>query len=165
MSDDTAAISDDDYNPQNCAHTALRRASRQLTQIYDEALAGSGLTAAQALLTSRLEGLNGVPGSDGPSLQALAAKLSMQLSALTHALRPLVRDGFVELIPDALDRRSKRARLTPLGLERTQQMYALWRQVNERLDLVLGTGATEQLRTLAIVVASPQFLEQMRTSK
>lgn len=165
MSDETAATSVDDYNPQNCAHTALRRASRQLSQIYDEALAASGLTAAQALLTSRLESLNGVPGSDGPLLQALAANLSMQLSALTHALRPLVRDGFVELKPDALDRRSKHARLTPLGLERTQQMYALWRQVNERLDLVLGAGATEQLRSLAIVVASPEFLEQMRTSK
>jgi DNA-binding MarR family transcriptional regulator len=150
-----------DYDPRNCTHTALRRASRQLSQLYDDALAPAGLTAAQSVLTSRIEGLGGVPGGQGPTLQALAGSLSMQLSALTHALRPLVRDGIVVLAPDPQDGRSKRAVLTLLGLERTQVMYKLWVEMNRRIDAVLGEGQSEALRQLSVMVADPEFARRV----
>jgi DNA-binding MarR family transcriptional regulator len=148
---------DQDYDPQNCTHTALKRASRQLTQLYDDALAPSGLTAAQALLTSRLAGLEQAMGAEGPTLQALAGSLSMQMSALTHALKPLVRDGLVQLVPDQEDKRSKRATLTAEGRRRTEAMLALWAETNRRVDLALGAGKAEELRRLAVIVAEPGF--------
>lgn len=149
------------YDPLNCTHTALRQASRQLTQVYDEALAPSGLTSAQSLLVSRLHELGGAPGGTGPSLQALAKRLAIQISALTHALRPLLRDGLIELHADPGDGRIKRAVLTEEGLRRTEQMYELWVAVNQRMDGVLGTGTAAELRALATRVASPEFLASM----
>lgn len=149
------------YDPLNCTHTALRVASRQLTQLYDDALAPSGLTSGQALLVARIDEMGGAPGGVGPSLQALAKRLSIQISALTHALRPLVRDGLVEVVVDASDRRVKRAVLTELGLQQTRQMYVLWQGLNERIDLVLGAGTTEQLRSLASLVAAPGFAQEV----
>jgi len=146
------------YDALSCTHTSLRRASRQLTQLYDEALAPAGFTSAQALLVAQLEELGGAPGGTGPSLQGLARRLSIQLSALTHALRPLVRDGVVEVRPDATDRRTKRAVLTEKGMAQTQQMYALWQQTNRRIESLLGDGAAEHLRLLANRVAAPDFL-------
>lgn len=146
------------YDALSCTHTSLRRAARQLTQLYDDALAPAGLTSAQALLVAQLEQLGGAPGGKGPSLQALARRLAIQISALTHALRPLVRDGVVQLQADADDGRIKRAVLTAKGMEQTQQMYALWRQTNRRLESLLGDGAAEQLRLLANRVAAPGFL-------
>lgn len=150
------------YSPLNCTHTALRHASRQLTQVYDDAIAPSGLTSSQALVVTRIDELGGAPGGAGPSLQALAKRLSIQISALTHALRPLVRDGLVELHADPKDGRIKRAVLTEEGMRRTQQMYGLWVAVNERMDGVLGSGTAAELRALAKRVASPEFLASMK---
>lgn len=149
------------YNLMNCTHTALRQASRQLTQVYDEAIAPAGLTSAQAMLVTRLDELGGAPGGTGPSLQALAKRLSIQISALTHALRPLVRDGVVELHADPRDGRIKRAVLTEKGMKQTREMYVLWQAVNLRMDSVLGAGTGSELRALATRVASPEFLAAM----
>jgi len=150
------------YDPLNCTHTALRQASRQLTLVYDEALAPSGLTSAQALVVSRIAELDGAPGGRGPSLQALAKRLSLQISALTHALKPLVRDGLVQLQPDPDDGRTKRAVLTEQGQQQMQQMTALWIAVNAKLDGVLGDGVAHELRQMASKVASPDFAEAMK---
>lgn len=145
-----------------CTHTSLRRAGRQLTQLYDEAIAPSGLTSAQAMLVSQIYELRDEGSGNGPSLQKLARRLAIQISALTHALRPLVRDGLVVVSPDAHDRRTKRAVLTPQGLAQTCQMYGLWKETNERIEAVLGQGTTEQLRRLADQVASPEFMKAYR---
>ncbi len=149
------------YDQLNCTHTAMRQASRQLTQIYDDAIAPSGLTSAQAMVVSRIDELGGAPGGNGPPLQSLARRLSIQISALTHALKPLVRDGVVEIHVDPNDRRIKRAVLTPQGMKQTHQMYALWTAVNARMDAALGEGTAEELRALSRRVASPEFLAQM----
>lgn len=146
------------YDALNCTHTSLRRAARQLTQLYDDALAPSGFTSAQALLVALLEDLGGKPGETGPSLQALARRLAIQISALTHAVRPLVRDGVIELHTDREDRRIKRVVLTEKGMAQTQQMHELWRRTNRRIEAVLGDGSAEQLRLLANRVAAPEFL-------
>lgn len=145
------------YDELSCTHTSLRRAARQLTRLYDDALAPAGLTSAQALLVAQIEELGGTPEGSGPSLQTLSKRLSIQISALTHALRPLLRDGLVEVSTDPQDRRIKRARLTALGVARTRQMHSLWREANRRIEAVLGDGKTEQLRQLANQVASPEF--------
>jgi len=150
------------FNLMNCTHTAMRLAARQLTQVYDDAIAPAGLTSSQAMLVTRLDELGGAPGGTGPSLQALAKRLSIQISALTHALRPLVRDGLVELHADPRDGRIKRALLTEQGMKQTRHMYALWQAVTLRMDSVLGEGAGAELRALATTIASPEFLAAMQ---
>lgn len=143
----------------SCTHTSLRRAARQLTQLYDDAIAPSGLTSAQAMLVSQIDDMSGEGDGAGPSLQRLAQRLAIQISALTHALKPLARDGLVVIAPDRNDRRTKRALLTEQGQAQTKHMYALWAQTNERIGQVLGEGTTEQLRLLADQVAAPSFVE------
>jgi len=150
------------YDAMNCTHTSLRRAARQLTQVYDDALQPAGLTSAQALLVAQIDEFGGAPGGPGPSLQTLSKRLAIQISALTHALRPLQRDGIVALHTDPADRRIKRAVLTDDGLRRTRQMYELWRETNRRIEATLGDGSAEQLRQLAIRVASPDFLAALQ---
>ena len=146
------------YDAFNCTHTSLRRAGRQLTQLYDDALAPAGMTSSQAALMGQIDALSATADRAGPSLQMLSKRLAIQISALTHALRPLMRDGLVALVVDGSDRRIKRAVLTEKGRQQTDLMYVLWRQTNQRIEAVLGEGGTEQLRLLANKVASPDFL-------
>lgn len=148
-----------------CTHTSLRRAARRLGQLYDEAIAPTGLTSSQALLLAQIDALVAVHGEGGPTLRVLADRLAIRISALTHALRPLIRDGLVEVRQDARDRRAKRGVMTPLGKARHQQMLGLWVEANSRVEAALGAAATEKLRGLADRVASDEFLAAYATGR
>jgi DNA-binding MarR family transcriptional regulator len=147
-----------------CTNTALRRAARRLGQLYDDAVAPSGLKATQVGLLAHIAGVHNAGEADWPPLQTLAERLAVSISALTHALRPLVRDGLIELQPDLHDGRTKRAALTPLGEARLREAIVLWADANQRVEKVLG-GAAVALRTLADDVASPEFLEAYETRR
>ncbi|MGR4871178.1 MarR family winged helix-turn-helix transcriptional regulator [Variovorax sp. LARHSF232] len=140
-----------------CTNTALRLAARRLGQLYDEALAPLELKATQLALIAEIHKRMGAD-QQGPTLQDLADRLAIQLSALTHALRPLVRDGFVELRPDAKDRRTKHGVLTPLGKTRLSEAVVRWAAANDRVEAVLGPASAASLRALADQVASDAFL-------
>jgi DNA-binding MarR family transcriptional regulator len=141
-----------------CTNTALRRAARRLSQLYDEALAPLSLKATQISLIAEIERCLAGGSPEGPTLQDLAARLAIQISALTHALKPLVRDGLVELRADAVDKRTKHAVLTRLGKKRLSEALVLWAAANNRVEDVLGSDSAATLRTLADEVASDEFL-------
>ena len=145
-----------------CNNTALRRAARRLGNLYDDALEPVGLKATQMGLMAEIARLTA--GNEGrpPSLQELAARLAIQISALTHALRPLVRDGLVALKPDEEDGRTKRGVLTAAGSARLDTAAAHWAVANQRVEAVLGPGAAATLRALADQVSSDEFLEAYR---
>jgi DNA-binding MarR family transcriptional regulator len=143
-----------------CTNTALRRAARRLGNLYDDALAPLGLKATQVALLSEIERMVAANDRQAPTLQNLAARLSIQISAVTHALRPLLRDGLVELQPDELDKRVKRAVLTPAGSERLRLAIVHWATANQRVEEVLGKDSAATLRALSDFVASDDFLAE-----
>lgn len=145
-----------------CTHTAIRRAARRLAYLYDEAMECVGLKSTQVALVSAIDQMTDPQTALGPTLQELAGGLTIQISALTHALRPLVRDGFVELLPDANDKRTKRSVLTAQGKARIKQAVQAWSAVNHRVEEVLGPGSATLLRELTDYIASDGFLQAYR---
>ena len=141
-----------------CNHTALRLAARRLGNLYDDALENVGLKSTQFGLMVEIARLGAANGGLAPTLQELAARLAIQISALTHALRPLVRDGLVVLKPDETDRRTKRGALTDAGMKRLEEGAAHWADANARVEAVLGADAAAALRALADQVSSDEFL-------
>lgn len=141
-----------------CTNTAVRRAARRLGNLYDDALAAMGLKATQAALLSEIERMMATADGQSPALQDLASNMAVQISALTHALRPLVRDGLIELQPDETDKRVKRAVLTSVGSQRLREAIVHWARVNQRVDDVLGKDSAANLRALADFVGSEDFM-------
>lgn len=141
-----------------CTNTALRRAARRLGNLYDDALAPVGLKATQIGLLADIERLSAADEGRSPTLQDLATKLVLQISAVTHALRPLVRDGLIVLSPDKEDRRAKRASLTAEGVALLHRALHLWAAANRQVEDVLGSESAIALRTLADYVSSDEFL-------
>jgi DNA-binding MarR family transcriptional regulator len=141
-----------------CTNTALRRAARRLGNLYDDALAPVGLKATQIGLLADIERLAAANEGRSPTLQDLATKLVLQISAVTHALRPLVRDDLVALSPDKEDRRAKRVALTDHGAVVLHDALHLWAAANRQVENVLGSEAADALRTLADYVSSDEFL-------
>jgi DNA-binding MarR family transcriptional regulator len=95
--------------------------------------------------------------SDGPTLKTLAEAMVMDLSALGHTLKPLIRDGFVELEPDEKDRRVKRVRLTTRGAAKQKEMTARWQVAQDRFDATFGKERSEELRRVMSLISSPEF--------
>ncbi len=105
-----------------CNNATLRRATRKLGQFYDDVLAPSGLKATQQGLLYQIH------VGEEPAMGAIAAALIMDLSALGHTLKPLIRDGYIETFADPDDRRIKRVRLTPQGLAKLDEAMKLWQR-------------------------------------
>src|SRR5215216_4690522 len=72
-----------------CACANLRKAARAVTQVFDEALAPSGLRATQftLLVTSRLMGES--------TINELAEKMAMDRTTLSRNLKPLLRSALL----------------------------------------------------------------------
>jgi DNA-binding MarR family transcriptional regulator len=137
-----------------CIATAMRKASRRLSQLYDEAIAPSGLRATQYAILSELERRAKAP----PTMRELADAMVMDRSALGHNLRPLERDGLIALEESATDRRRRHVIVTAQGRARHKEAKKLWQRAQERFETVYGATATETLRATLLAIAHEERL-------
>jgi DNA-binding MarR family transcriptional regulator len=143
----------------HCSNSAVRRASRQLNQLYEDAMGDTGIKGTQFSLLSQ------IGYSNEPSLKVLAETIVMDLSALGHTLKPLIRDGLVELFPDEKDKRVKRVRLTEAGAVLQRDLTARWRIAQDRFDAAFGKERSEELRRTLAFVSSNEFAQAFKGSK
>lgn len=137
-----------------CNATALRKASRRLSQLYDDAISPSGLRATQFAVLAELAGR----GDDPPTMAELAAALVVDRSALGHNLRPLERDGFVALRTGAQDRRRRHVVLTARGAAKLRTAQPLWQAAQDHFHTTFGHAAAEQLRATLLGIANDERL-------
>ncbi len=128
-----------------CVCQSARQLARQLTLIYDDAIAPSGLTSVQFGVLARLYGL-GNKGQAGVALGALAQRVGRHASTVTRDLQPLVKAGLVTFADDSNDRRVRTARITVKGLTAMQKAFPLWRGAQARVRETLGSGAVSDLK-------------------
>jgi DNA-binding MarR family transcriptional regulator len=125
----------------------------------------AGLKATQAAVLAKIEEFSAEVSNEGPTLQMLAERLGIQISALTHALKPLLRDDLVKVRQDDDDRRTKHAILTAAGKTRLKEAIRLWAEANNRVEAVLGPGSAQMLRALADNVSSEAFLQSYKAKQ
>jgi len=130
-----------------CACTALRKASRAVTRLYDEALAGTGMSTIQFSILRNLARHGALP------LMQLADRLVMERTTLYRALVPLRRRGWVSL--GANEGRAKTASLTARGRRALAAATGAWEAAQS--GLLAKVGRQEWLRiesSLAKLVAA-----------
>src|ERR1700743_974372 len=111
-----------------CNCTALRKATRRVSQLYDAALAPSGLKTTKPAILPQLS------RSEPAAVGELAAALVMDAGALAHTLKPLERDGFLAVGIDRADRRVRLISLTPAGRAKLAETDRLWAQAQRCFD-------------------------------
>lgn len=131
-----------------CNNATLRRAARRLGRFYDDALAPTGLKGTQFGLLFQIH------VSDEPTMGTIAEALIMDLSALGHTLKPLIRDGYVGTFADKDDRRIKRVRLTPRGQIKLDEAIRLWSVAQQRFEDMIGEEEAAALRATLDQVAA-----------
>jgi len=141
-----------------CNATAMRKASRRVTQLYDDALAPTGLRSTQFAILAELHELADKP----PTLAELAAALVIDRSALGHNLRPLERDGLITLQQSPKDRRRRHIVMTEQGRALLQQALGLWMAAQDRFHAVFGRREAEMLRNALLDIAYDDRLDTLK---
>jgi len=124
-----------------CSCAMLRRASRVLTQRYDQALRPLGLKLTQYSLLANLDRAGPV------SITELARLLVLDRTTLTRNLDTLEKTSLVAIGPGR-DRRSREVTLTRRGRALYRRARPQWQRAERRFRRSLGTADAAQLRSL-----------------
>jgi DNA-binding MarR family transcriptional regulator len=136
-----------------CNCTALRKATRRVSQLYDSALEPCGLRTTQRAI------LNHIARAGTPPIGELAEALVMDRGALTHNLKPLERDGLVKVGVDPGDRRNRLISLTAAGRAKLAESELLWKRAQQGFEAAFGVAKSAALRKALEYVVSDAFVE------
>src|ERR1700728_3443109 len=141
----------DAINASRCNCTALRKATRRISQLYDTALAPSGLKTTQRAILAQLG------RSEPASVGQLAEALVMDVGALAHTLKTLERDRLIAVTVDADDRRSRMITLTRQGRAKLAESDALWAKAQAGFEAAFGRVESEALRQALQLLVCDRF--------
>ena len=141
-----------------CNCTALRKASRRISQLYDMALAPSGLRTTQRAILAQIN------RSEPTTVGALAVALVMDSGALAHTLKPLERDRLVAIEIDPDDRRNRLITLTAKGRATLAETEVLWAKAQRGFETAFGRAESESLREALRFLASDNFVSAFQDS-
>jgi DNA-binding MarR family transcriptional regulator len=130
-----------------CLCFGMHRAARTLARRFDAAFAPLGISHGQYSLMMSLN------RPDPPRLGEAAAFLAMDRTTLTANLKPLERLGYVEILPDKDDKRSRRLVLTAAGRKVLAAAVPIWRATHDEVDSLI-TGNPAALRNQLLEVAA-----------
>jgi len=123
-----------------CIGFRLRKATRKVSQFYDQALQPFDFTGSQFSLLAHL------PRGRQVAVGQLADEMGMEPSTLTRNLRPLERRGLLALVEAPYDRRVKLVLSTRAGQELLAKAIPAWRSARARLENTIGSAALEELK-------------------
>lgn len=131
-----------------CTCAVLRKVTRQMTKVYEDAMAACPLTLSQFGIVAH------VIRSDGPSLQTLSDALRMDQSTLSRSIKSLEKLAFLELSPSQTDARIKEVRVTPAGINAFELTAPEWKIAQSTIAEKLSAGGQAQLRETLMGVLS-----------
>ncbi len=121
-----------------CACGRLRRATRALTQLYDDLMVPSGLRVTQFSLLSTL-------ARDGTArISDLADALLLDRTALSRTLDPLLERGLVSIV-SGRDARTREVSLTRAGEKALRAALPQWQHAQIQVANKLGSDRLEAL--------------------
>ena len=125
-----------------CTCARVRRLARRVTQLYDHALAPSGLRVTQYSLLTQLIAQKDL------AIGSLADTLDMDRTTLTRNLKPLIDAELLQLAPAKHDARVRVVRITRTGRARHAKAARLWRVAQDEVERTLGRSQVLSLHTL-----------------
>lgn len=131
---------------EQCLNFYTRKANRVLSKIYDSHLQPCGLKGGQF---SILRAIDLYKQTTSSALQEVG---SIDQTTLSRALKPLIRDGFIQ-VTQGDDLRVKLLSLSPAGEKLLKQSTILWQDAQKEVKKRLGKENTKQLLAITEAVA------------
>ena len=125
----------------SCIATRIRRLSRIITRVYDEAVRPLGITARQFTLLTLLA------QQDGITAVQIRFPLDIGKSTLSRNLKRLFAPGLIAMGPLG-GRRGRGLRLTPKGQAMIKEAYPMWQSAQQKATTVMGQHTRTTLDSL-----------------
>ncbi len=122
-----------------CAVFNLRKASRVVTQLYEEIMKPSGILPTQFTLLVAARAWGPV------TISNMAEALVMDRTTLTRNLKPLEREGLLSVSQGKDDQRAREVNMTNEGLRKLKQALPLWNEAQRKIKQSLGASRLDQL--------------------
>ncbi|MGF1464204.1 MAG: MarR family winged helix-turn-helix transcriptional regulator [Maricaulaceae bacterium] len=122
-----------------CASFNMKRAARRVARLYDDALRPVGLRSTQLAI------LMGIGAQTTSNLSHLAERLGLSPSALTRALKPLTREGWVVVSQSGA---TSNARLTEDGVGLVERAFPYWERAQSQVAEMLDDDTSGFLRSV-----------------
>jgi DNA-binding MarR family transcriptional regulator len=132
-----------------CNCFASRQAARYLTRLYERHLAPAGLTSTQFTILLLVD--------EEPSIamRELSEAMVMDRTSLVRALKPMQRDGLIEIAASPIDARQNVMSLTASGRQRLEQALPLWQQAQYEFEGEFGHEPAKETRKLLLKIGQP----------
>jgi DNA-binding MarR family transcriptional regulator len=130
----------------DCLAFRVRRVSRVLTRLYDEALRPLGIQATQLTLLNAVVLCGQARDGEGAAMSDLAEILAMDLTTLSRNLRPLEKSRLIAISQLPTDRRVRLVCVTSSGRRLIENALPLWRHAHARVVDALGEPEAADLK-------------------
>jgi DNA-binding MarR family transcriptional regulator len=114
-----------------CACATIRRASRAVTQLYDQWLRVHGIEAPQFALLAVLERLGEA------NQKTMGQRFDLDKTTLSRNLKLLKQKGWIETVPGG-DGRERRVRLTTSGRRQLAVARPTWKKAQAQMRAALS---------------------------
>jgi DNA-binding MarR family transcriptional regulator len=130
------------YEEISCACLHVRRADRQLSQMYDRHLRPLGIRSTQYGMLRCVDEL------PDPFISDIGRFLNMDQTTVTRNIEKLEKAGLVKSSPHPDDPRKKKVELSPAGKEKLAQAHPLWEEAQARILSNMGDDDFQNLLLL-----------------
>lgn len=134
-------------NIERCLNLELRKANRVLTKYYDTYLASCGIK------TSQFSVLRAIYILKKTSNKQLQEVLVLDQTSLTRALKPLIRDGFIDVF-SGTDRRTKHLVLSKQGHDLYKRAKLPWEEAQQNTSKSLGEKMMKNLLSVSNAIVT-----------
>jgi len=124
---------------QTCTVFNLRKASRAVTQLYEEIMRPSGILPTQFTLLAATRAMGPI------TISRMAKELVLDRTTLTRNLKPLEREGFLCVLSVKDDQRTREVSLTGKGLIKLEEVLPYWRDAQKKTRQALGSDRLDRL--------------------
>ncbi len=122
--------------PSPCTCFQLRRAARQVSQVYDQHLAAADISLNAYSILRRAR--------QPRPLGELAEALGMDRTTLSRNLKPLIEAGLLSTQPGD-DPRQRQVHITAAGKRRLQKAQPLWQKAQDEIQARFGERQMSEL--------------------
>jgi DNA-binding MarR family transcriptional regulator len=111
---------------KDCTCFNLRKATRVVTQLFDDVMHPTGLRATQFTLLAAISATGTI------AIRQLSTILVMDRTTLTRNLKPLEAKRLIKIVPGE-DRRTRTLTLTDKGKKTYEKSLPIWRQAQSEV--------------------------------
>lgn len=145
-----------------CLNRSLVLAARKIRLLYESRIKSLGINSSQLSLLFEVKLCKSLDSQNRcPTLSEVAYSLDVIVSTVSHACKPLIRDGLIAIQSDPYDGRIKRIVITSVGEKILLSAITLLSALNSEIRGELGEEEFKSFMVMTGKICSGELSEKI----